>query len=116
MPDVISTKASLWIPADPVKSSRLLVSFGGWNGLAGIPIKRKGQTVIDDPESNCWEYEERAGRLHITPSLLTEQREGRPQFHTAFAWDVAFERCPAHEIHYEHFMQLNPDCRPCLAS
>lgn len=70
-------------------------------GWRNIPVYKKGRPK---PERVAWEYEERDGRLYLTPSLFCTDS----QFHTSFAWDVAFSVCPDDRNGIEHVLALNP--------
>lgn len=69
-----------------------------------LPCRIKGEAKIKIPE---WEYEERGGRLHLTPSLLCLDTK----FHTDYNWDCAFARCPEDQGAYEYFYSLNPNLK-----
>jgi hypothetical protein len=70
-----------------------------------LPCRPKGQTQREKrPE---WEYEEKDGRLHVTPSLLATDTG----FHTAFNWSCDYVACPDGVGGYDHFYSINPEHR-----
>jgi hypothetical protein len=69
-----------------------------------IPLRPKGDGRTQTPE---WEYEERDGRLHLTPSLLCTDTG----FHTGYNWSADFERAADGVDCMERFYELNPDIR-----
>ncbi len=75
------------------------------SGWRNIPVYKKGRMK---PETPAWEYEERDGRLHLTPSLFCTDSG----FHTASQWDVAFSVCPKDGDGFDHFFTVNPDIKP----
>ena len=59
-----------------------------------------GDPKSRDPE---WTYEEKDGKLHLSPSLLCEGHN----FHTAANWIVVFERHDG-DNPWDKFYRLNP--------
>lgn len=73
-------------------------------GLRIIPVRPKGTPKTEWRSE--WEYEEKDGRLHLTPSLLCTDT----QFHTDYNWSCDFERLTANSG-YEKFIELNPEIK-----
>jgi len=96
MGDVITTKAVL---AKSVDSSRLdyLYLFTPRDidrrCPFGIACEPKGETRERMGTRQVWQYEERDGRLHVTPSLLCTDNG----FHTDFNWSVDYVVCTGGE-------------------
>ena len=102
MSDIVTCKAVLRKSSKPGVADELFLFA---TGIRIISCHPKGTPASGyRPE---WEYEERDGRLYITPSLLCRDTN----FHTAFNWDVAYELCPEGDSHYELFYELNPDLK-----
>ena len=107
MGDVITCTAVLVRSNSPEPADRCdllyLDCFDG-KGLRVIPCSpagADGDKVTDRP---LWRYEERDGRLHLTPSLHATDSG----FHTDYHWSCAFEQCPQEVGGYQHFKSINP--------
>jgi hypothetical protein len=109
MGDLITLQCVLKKSVDPSRPDRLAVGTKQTehdNGYREISCKPKGSTMVskDYDEKHIWEYEEKDGRLHLTPSLLCTITG----FHTDFYWDVAFVLCPPEGDVMLLFMALHP--------
>lgn len=102
MGDIVHCRCVLKLNVDRTRDDSLFLCVPpDWKARI-IPCRPKGQTRrTNGPE---WEYEEKDGRLHLTPSLLCTDTK----FHTDFNWNVEYEICPANTSFYDHFYAINP--------
>lgn len=77
------------------------------SGYREIPCRPRGAKV-DNEGKAIWDYEEKDGRLHLTPSLLCLMTG----FHTDYHWSVAYEVCPDHLDQMYRFTEINPEYDP----
>ena len=103
MGDVVTGKCVLEKNVDPAREDYLAFLIGkDWHYL---PCYARGKPKLGTPS---WEYEEREGRLYLTPSLL----DTVTKFHTDYAWNVAYEVKPAGVNAFDFFFQINPELSP----
>lgn len=107
MSDIVTCKAVLSRSVDPTRPDYLHLVTAP-NDYRAIPCKPKGRQLAAKYGRPSWQYEERGGRLHITPSLLCTNSG----FHTAGNWDVAFAECPEDRRPHDFFFELNPELAP----
>jgi hypothetical protein len=71
-------------------------------GLRIISLRKKGEPKQEERRPE-WEYEEKDGKLHLTPSLHCTDTG----FHTDYNWSCDYERLTANSG-YEKFIEMNP--------
>jgi len=103
MDDIVFCKCALSKSVDPTRPDYLGLKAD--DQYVCIPCKPKGRIMETDNEKP-WEYEERDGRLFLTPSLLV--KGSGSDFHTSKLWNVAYEVCPDGVDCYNHFKAINP--------
>lgn len=107
MGDAFTCKASLMKSVDPTRPDYLFLS-PKHRDYRNIPCKPKGRIIAAEFDKSLWTYEERDGKLFISPSLLCCDTG----FHTDYNWSVEFEICPPGTDSMTHFFQINPDREP----
>lgn len=104
----MSSPASACCAKPPIRPGRITFFFRRPQGdYRDIPCRPKGlpRRAGGAPE---WEYEERDGRLFLTPSLHCTDTG----FHTAFDWSVEYEILPAGIGVMDHLFAINPGMQP----
>jgi hypothetical protein len=102
MGDVVKCRAALSRATDDRRADHLFLVLPDLRPRI-LACRPKGTPQREErPE---WEYEERDGQLHLTPSLLATDTG----FHTDYHWSCAFDLCPDGVGMYEHFYAINQD-------
>lgn len=104
MGDLVECKCVLRKVA-PEGADRLYLAVPPDLHLRIIPCRPKGTPKRGNGAE--WEYEEKDGRLHLTPSLRCLDTG----FHTDYNWHCAYEVC-AEGDGYDRFYEFNPELKP----
>ena len=103
MGDLVSCKSVLAKNVDPSREDYLYLCVPPDWRMRIIPCRPKGEPRRTT--SAEWEYEEKDGRLHLTPSLLCTDT----QFHTEYHWQTDYEVKPDGVGGYDRFYAINPN-------
>lgn len=102
MNNVVTCVAVLALAVDRSRADSIYLAVPPDWHLRVLPCRPKGQPRKGDgPE---WEYEEKDGRLHLTPSMLATDT----QFHTDYHWSCAYIVKPEGVEGYDFFYSQNP--------